>query len=51
MPRRLRRRWAYGPFYGHCCNPFHHFGFPPPWWGERPSPEEEQEELKEYIES
>lgn len=52
---RLRRR-IYWPFYHHGF-PYHHAGSycpysppPPPQWIERPTREEEVEDLKEHIE-
>ena len=56
MPIRARRRL-------HLCWPHHHLGpwhhpfapygppsaWGPPWWGPRPSPEEEKQALADYI--
>ncbi|MBN2428072.1 MAG: DUF5320 family protein [Deltaproteobacteria bacterium] len=51
MPRRLRvRQRLLWPQYGYCPWPHPYWG-PPPWWGtERPTKEEEKEDLKEHIE-
>ena len=52
MPRRSRiRERLYWPG---CCGWHHHFCGPypppPPYWTERPTPEEEKDDLKDHIE-
>ena len=53
MPRRLRVRdrlfWPHWP-YCHWHPPFWAGYGPPPWWGERPSLEQEKEYLENHIE-
>lgn len=52
MPRRLRARdrlfWSH---WGYCGWHHPHWGpwGPPPWWAERPTEEEEKEDLKEHV--
>ncbi len=53
MPRRSRIRER--PFWPGCFGWHHHhfwgpYPAPPPWWAEKPSPEEEMDDLKEHIE-
>jgi len=54
MPVRARRRLRlHSPY---CCHwgagPWHHPMYaPPPWRSRMPSPEEEKEEVQEYIEA
>jgi len=53
MLRRSRSRERM--FWPGCCGWHHHYcgPYPPhpaPWWVERPTPEEEVEDMKEHIE-
>lgn len=50
MPQRLRRRLRIWPYCGYRGWWHHLYAPPPPWWMERPTPEEEIEDLKDHIE-
>jgi hypothetical protein len=50
MPIRLRRRLRMWPYCGYWGWWRHPYAPPPPWWMERPTPEEEIEDLKDHIE-